>query len=378
MALHRFIADSAADAVAQVRQTLGADAVVVDVRRPQVSGLARLWQRPRIEVLAQVPEQPQLAPLPQDLFAELRRELRENQRKPEPRPVESLRASPAPAMPRAEPRSSEMSWRMPALLEQAGLMSVYVQRVFENVRHEYGETAPSTIAQEIEWACDALRRHWVAPPASSATAHLFVGPPGSGKTTCLSKWLAQTVLVEERPAVVYRLDAHVANTAESLTVLCEILGVPVERFLPINGWEGEDRVVFIDLPGVNPSDRDAFTSLEQELERMPAADMHLVLNLAYETEVLLGQARGFAGLPITDLIATHLDEEPRWGRLWNLVLGTGCSLRFLSAGQNIPGEFLAATPNKILARQFPQIHQGSMGFSRSEPAGSRSAQMTPP
>ena len=51
-----FIADSAADAVAQIRERLGPQAVVLNVRRLPAAGLSRLWQKPRIEVLACVPE----------------------------------------------------------------------------------------------------------------------------------------------------------------------------------------------------------------------------------------------------------------------------------------------------------------------------------
>jgi flagellar biosynthesis GTPase FlhF len=53
------------------------------------------------------------------------------------------------------------------------------------------------------------------------------------------------------------------------------------------------------------------------------------------------------------LIITHLDEESRWGKLWNLVLGTNYPIRWLSTGQNIPGDFCAATAETLLARQFP-------------------------
>jgi flagellar biosynthesis GTPase FlhF len=78
-----------------------------------------------------------------------------------------------------------------------------------------------------------------------------------------------------------------------------------------------------------------------------------VLNAAYETSLLLAQVRAFSTLPISDLIMTHLDEESRWGKLWNLALGSGYAIRFLSAGQNIPGEFFDATAERLLARDFP-------------------------
>jgi flagellar biosynthesis protein FlhF len=81
--------------------------------------------------------------------------------------------------------------------------------------------------------------------------------------------------------------------------------------------------------------------------------MHLVLNGAYDIKVLLAQVRAFSALPLEDLIISHLDEEPHWGKLWNLTLGAGLPIRHLSAGQNIPGEFWEASAERIFARQFP-------------------------
>jgi flagellar biosynthesis GTPase FlhF len=59
---------------------------------------------------------------------------------------------------------------------------------------------------------------------------------------------------------------------------------------------------------------------------------------------------------VADVIVTHLDEESRWGKVWNLALGTNCPVRFLSSGQNIPGDFILSSPEKIFLRQFPQKH----------------------
>jgi flagellar biosynthesis GTPase FlhF len=76
------------------------------------------------------------------------------------------------------------------------------------------------------------------------------------------------------------------------------------------------------------------------------------LNAAYEVPLLMAQIRAFSSLPIEDLILTHLDEEPRWGKIWNVVLGTNYPVRYLSAAQNVPGDFYPATAERILARQF--------------------------
>jgi len=48
-----------------------------------------------------------------------------------------------------------------------------------------------------------------------------------------------------------------------------------------------------------------------------------------------------------------LDEDPQWGKLMNLFLGTNFPVALLSGGQNIPGTFEAFRPSSIISRIFP-------------------------
>jgi flagellar biosynthesis GTPase FlhF len=96
----------------------------------------------------------------------------------------------------------------------------------------------------------------------------------------------------------------------------------------------------------------AIQDLKRTLDTIGPSHIHLALNAAYEVPLLLAQIRAFSMLPIEDLILSHLDEEPRWGKIWNIVLGTNYPVRYLSAAQNVPGDFYPATAERILARQF--------------------------
>ena len=87
--------------------------------------------------------------------------------------------------------------------------------------------------------------------AAPKSLHVLIGPAGCGKTTYLCKWLTQAVLVEGRMARVWRLDGATANTAESLSVYCEILGAPNERVWQGSRDEMAEDIGFIDLPGVD-------------------------------------------------------------------------------------------------------------------------------
>jgi flagellar biosynthesis protein FlhF len=195
-------------------------------------------------------------------------------------------------------------------------------------------------------AREVLMRAWRPIPKSAAQLHVFVGASGVGKTTVLCKWLAQVVLLGGESARVWRLDGRSANTAESLAIYAEILSVPVERSW--NSPSHEMDIGFVDLPGIDWRDESALKDLSRLLDTLGEAQVHLVLNAAYESSILLQQIEAFSALPISDLIITHLDEESRWGKLWNLVLGSSQSLRFLSVGQNVPGTFQIAAPEHLL------------------------------
>lgn len=325
MQLETFIADSAVDAVEQIRAKLGAAAVVVNVRQLP----ARFFQKPRIEVQAHVPE-----PTTTGTLLDVTDE-----------PTNSVAAVVTPAATPDAPLKGATT--KADLLQSLGLSPVYAEQVWERV----GATPQAWFANELKLVRAVLREMWLPCPATGRL-HVFVGAPGVGKTTALCKWLTLSVLLEGRAARVWRLDGATANMAEGLSVHGDILGVPVER-----SWSGDafaEDIGFVDFPGVPHTDAAAIENLARRVREFPGAQVHVVLNAAYDTNLVLAQARAFAAaLPVADFIVTHLDEETRWGKLWNFILGTGCPVRYLCGGQNIPGDFFEANAERVLARVFP-------------------------
>ncbi len=332
-----FIAASPEEAVAQIRARLGPDAVVLNVRPLKAPGLARLWQKPMIEVVACRPEPPAPAAPPlTEALAEFRQELEEIKQQVE------LNAS---------------GWRVGALLQKTGLLPLQAKQILDALKSARGEFPPATLAEELALARAHLAGHWRSPhPIGPQSTHALIGPAGSGKTTALCKWLTQAALVQGRLARVWRLDGAGANTAEFLSVHCEVLNVPCDRCFAAGETALSEDIGFMDLPGVDWRDRQAVGELSTQLIGLASPHLHLVLNGAYDTNVLLAQARAFAGLPLEDAIITHLDEEAQWGKIWNLALGAGLTIRFLSAGQSIPGDFREAGPELLFARQFPRAN----------------------
>lgn len=336
MKLVTITADSTSEALARVHAELGPEAVVVNVRRLPVHGLARLWQRQGpIEVVAFAPDRDQrhwqaVAGQP-DAYV----------------PFEE----PAPAEPVDGTGRRSRSWRSIGWLESMGLCREFADRLEAAVTARHGPEPPGMPAEEWNLVRAVLSGFWrPCPPVHRQLPgpHVFIGPPGSGKTTVLCKWLTQAVLAQDRQARVWRLDGLTTNTAEFLTLHCEMLHVPVHRY----GVEAarEEDILFVDLPGIDPHDPPAMGALREQLAALPSACVHLVLNAAYETALLFEQWSAFSVLRPMDLIFTHLDEERRRVKLWNFVLGTDCPISFLSAGQKIPGEFGPAESELLFPR----------------------------
>jgi flagellar biosynthesis GTPase FlhF len=343
-----FVAENAANALAQIHEKLGPEAVVLSIRRLPAQGMAWLWNRQgHVEVLAAVLSQQEAAEAAKSMP-----EVLETSHINWDDSVGFNSAAETPTVTRARP------WKSITWLESLGLLPSFANLLEERVRQRQGDKPPTTPTAEWTAVRSALTEFWRPSRMNGEQklTHVFVGPPGSGKTTVLCKWLTSAVLGEEHAARVWRLDGVNANTSEFLSVHCEMLGVPITRY-----WnEGQQRpgeiplppgdIGFVDLPGVEINDSRGIAALREQIDTLPSARVHLVLNAAYETSVLFEQYRAFAALKPDDLIFTHLDEERQRVKLWNFLLGTNCSIQFLSAGQKIPGEFLRAES----ALLFPQ------------------------
>ncbi len=375
MNLVTIVAETAAEALAEVQRRLGPQAVVVNVRRMPAPGISRIWKKPQIELQATVPGPPPVRDQARKQeWAEVTRNVnklkqhfskstgalpreRERERettdaappRPRPRPTPSARRSQEPER-KAEVVSDD-PLDLGKMLENLGLLPLHAQWLADQVKAARPDQGPPNLRDEFEAVESLLLEYWnrltAEAPMAGQTTRILVGAPGVGKTTCLCKWLTQEVLLQNRTARVWRLDSDRANAAELLSIHGEILGVPVDRVWTKETVGDAPNIQFVDLPGVQTDDASGMNSLQKQLQDFQPAHVFLVLNAAYDLKHLLAHVRAFSGLPISGLILTHLDEENRWSKFWNLSLSSQLPVLYLCGGQNIPGHFSVASPQSL-------------------------------
>jgi flagellar biosynthesis GTPase FlhF len=153
-----------------------------------------------------------------------------------------------------------------------------------------------------------------------------------------------------------------ANTAEFLSIHGEILNVPVERVWAPGPWQ--EPVQFIDFPGIAVNETEAIAAMAVQIDELQPAEVYLVLNAAYDLTHLMAHIRAFRGLPLTGLILSHVDEENRWSKFWNLLLSSSLPVLYFSGGQNIPGHFAPAFPQSLFDVTTEPSVTESRGISR--------------
>ena len=336
-ARYKFVVSSADEAVNVLRERLGENAKVISVRQIEGAGLARFLRAPKLEVIAKV-EIPEAAPEPGMPEIEV--------------PVADL----APAVPAApvDEKADELpiEEKVAQILLRAGFNEGMIGRIRSLSAWERLVKMP--LGSALTEIAVILRRDYMRTPRKSLYHSVaFFGTPGAGKTTALCKRLVTEVFFRNRRARVLKLDLDRPNPGDGLAAFCDAMGVPLVRDSS-DAMDGDgDETLYIDFPGISLDNRADINEVSYALDRHLVVGRVLVVNAAYDAE-LIKRAYAFGEeLRATHVVFTHLDELIHWGKLWEFVIGQPLQPLFLSAGQNLAGDFSEQVFDSILERTFP-------------------------
>lgn len=184
----------------------------------------------------------------------------------------------------------------------------------------------------------------------------LVGATGVGKTTTIAKLAARYAARHgTRDLAVVSTDCYRVGAQEQLHTYGRLLGVPVHT---ANGAEqlgqilqrlADRKLVLIDTAGMAPRDEKLSAQLEA-LTKAGNVRSFLVLPASSQTGDLDQAVQRFGAAPLSGCILTKLDEATRIGGALSTVIRRHVPVAYFCDGQRVPEDLHLARPYHLVVR----------------------------
>ena len=185
---------------------------------------------------------------------------------------------------------------------------------------------------------------------------LLVGPRGAGKTTSVAKLAVGSVQSQNaRPTRLLSLDmsraaAHLQLQSVATAHTMAFQEVPAAYLLP--GLIAETRqkeTIFVDTPGYSGADAKAAEAAAAAFAECPQLDVHLVVPGYMKARDLRLCIERYARFRPSKLLVTKLDETQSFGSIFSEAARAGLKLSFVAYGPGIPQDIRPASYKDLLS-----------------------------
>ncbi len=363
MIIKRYIANTAQEAMTQVKTDLGSDAVILNTRRIRKKGITGWFSKSLVEVTAAIDE-------------DIRMPF-ENQQPKQVNGTEKLYDS--NDLTHIEKKVDAMGEIMEKLLtELQHKPKVATTDSFDNKQEYYellikNEVCQEYAAQIVDKALEMGNRKSLdltqcfeevildclgsAKPIEDSSAQrriiLFVGPTGVGKTTTLAKLAAVFSIEKNKKVGLITADTYRIAAVDQLRVYAEILEIPMSViYSPSDITEAleeqSDRdIVLIDTAGKSIKDDNHEKEIKEIIDLGNIDEIYLVISGNTGQQSCANIIDSYNFLPEYKLIFTKLDEVTTYGAILNCCIKSKMPLSYITTGQNVPADIEIADTGRI-------------------------------
>jgi len=202
--------------------------------------------------------------------------------------------------------------------------------------------------------------------ASVERVTVLIGPPGSGKTTCLVKLAVAEGLARRRPVRLISADNVRIGSAVQLQTYADLLGVPftlaesTAALTQAIDSAPAEALLLVDTAGYAGGTAECGMGLAHFLCSRQDIDTHLVLTAPMRLADLRRTVDRFAGFSPRRLLFTRLDETDSTVAMFSEAARTGRPLSFFSTGQLVPEDWEAASKDRVvrsLVQELPLLRE---------------------
>lgn len=256
--------------------------------------------------------------------------------------ISSLRDMMQGGRPQPEPvvsTNTAVQQRLAERLQEFGLGSELAGSLSR--RHKAGRLEDGW-KQSLKMLCTGVRTsrmEWL----DEGGAYALVGPTGSGKTTTIGKLAARYVLKHGSDSLAlvttdrYRVAAH-----EQLFVFGRILNVPVRVVDETHSLDdildelSDRHLVLIDTAGLTSSDKGYQEQLAELARSHHNIKTHLVVSATSQPRIMKSVWHCYKMANLAGCVMTKIDEALTLGESLGFVMETGLPVAYYTDGQKIP------------------------------------------
>jgi len=348
--IKKYLVHTMSEAVLRIKQELGSEAVIIHsrkVRQPGWKGLLgnKLW-----EVTAALDQvSPASVPVSPDILVQqgaLRRDISEIKKTLYQLSLASKTQFSDPAV--LSGRVSD-PWRQ--VLYEKGIETELVEELLGDITWDL-KTDEKTMMSLMCDKIKALLEQSCQVP-SKGKVIVLVGPTGVGKTTTIAKLAARLSLMDKKDIGLITIDTYRIGAVEQLRIYGDIIGIPVsvvmtpsELLAAVNGMCGKE-LILIDTAGRSYKNTMHISQLKGFLDRIPQADIYLVLSSTSKSNDLRKSVDHFQKLSFNRLIFTKIDETDCLGDILNISLYAKVPIAYVTNGQNVPDDIRVMHPGRL-------------------------------
>lgn len=353
----RLTVKSAEEAVRVIRDKLGDKARVLSVRQVGGEGLKKFISSPKLEVIAEIPSEDEVDdnltlenPLdPNKVSTNTPKELEPSVEDPSI----ASESSPNTVSENESPDPISIESDSFKILEKAGFDSQLLSDIgsWSNWTQIKDLSLAESLKEITIGLSDRFRSLNILPTEDRIA---LIGAPGVGKTTTLCKFLAHEVFMNKKTPNVLKVENGIPNPDDALRIFCEVVGVTLFRESNKIPDSSDESPLYLDFPGLSLGQNEEWSRTKEVLDNLNVQTRVLVLNSAYDKQVLSRSISLGNNIGATHLAFTHFDELSNSTKLWPLLLRNNLSPLCICNGQNVTGDFSTNVLNQMISRTFPE------------------------